>query len=345
MLLEASLLVVVDDPAAARVQLQASVDAVLQRLVGSPRPLGALEDVFSSVQYVTPAQALETLTNKRDSAEQAASRVAIASKTGTTGASTSSGGSTLLSPADLAAARTLGPLTRRVSADALATVQAQCRDNDTPVRVVDFGQLAEAALKAAAADVKALSPNTPVAAQLTKAMQSQLEFSLQSEFQTQVDLLAEESFQAFRKSLSKLIIGPNLAADMQQVATSTLASFGKQAKRLVAPSASWSTATAHAALGRRLRESVTSRLAAARASGKFKPLPRKGVTIGLHWLLPKPFGNDYRQEPWLVHASDNLVYVPTDKVTEVSPEAVAAGDDWRNQVVPSPVGNDMVFMQ
>ena len=57
-----------------------------------------------------------------------------------------------------------------------------------------------------------------------------------------------------------------------------------------------------------------------------------------------PFGNDFRQEPWMVHATDNLVYVPPDKITDVSPEEVAAGD-WRNKIVPSPSGNEMLYMQ
>jgi hypothetical protein len=48
-------------------------------------------------------------------------------------------------------------------------------------------------------------------------------------------------------------------------------------------------------------------LYAARADGKFKPLPRKVFTLGLHWLLTKSFGNDYRQEPWMIHTNDDLM--------------------------------------
>jgi hypothetical protein len=94
----------------------------------------------------------------------------------------------------------------------------------------------------------------------------------------------------------------------------------------------------------RLKTHAFNRLLSARAGGQFKPLPRKGVTVGFHWLLPKPFGNDFRQEPWMVHATDNMVYVPKDKITDISAEEVLAGD-WRDKVVPSPVGNDMLYMQ
>lgn len=345
--LHASLWVVADDPDAAQRQLQASMEAVLPRLIGT-KASSTLQDVFASVRYVTPAQALETLTTDRNAATEVANRVAIASKTSGRGsAAAADAAATTLSPVDLATARTLGPVLRSVTANAVSVVHAQCRDDgNVPVRVVDFGQLAQAALQAAQQEIASLAPaKSALAKQMQAAAMAQMEFSLQANFDQQLQLLSEETFQAFRKSLSKLIIGPNLAADMTAAAQQHVATFGKQARRLVASSTTWSTRAAVAALQTRLRDTVTARLATARASGKFRPLPRKGVTIGLHWLLPKPFGNDYRQEPWLVHASDNLVYVPADKVTEVNPEAVAAGEDWRNQIVPSPVGNDMIFMQ
>ena len=56
------------------------------------------------------------------------------------------------------------------------------------------------------------------------------------------------------------------------------------------------------------------------------------------------FGNDYHQELWMVQAMDNLVYVPKDKVTDVSPEEVQAGD-WHSKIVPTLASWDMLFMQ
>mmetsp|Transcript_17475 Transcript_17475/g.22680 ORF Transcript_17475/g.22680 Transcript_17475/m.22680 type:complete len:151 (-) Transcript_17475:24-476(-) len=147
----------------------------------------------------------------------------------------------------------------------------------------------------------------------------------------------------FKTGLSKLLIGPNLANDMQTVATNTIQSFTKAANKLksdnkadVSPSVQM--------FGRTIQELVDTRLLNARASGKFKPLPRKGVTVGFHWLLPKPFGNDYRQEPWNVHASSDLVHVPSPLMSDVNPSSVQTGD-WRTNIVPSPVGNDLVYMQ
>ena len=93
-----------------------------------------------------------------------------------------------------------------------------------------------------------------------------------------------------------------------------------------------------------LKEYITLRLQNAKAAGKFKPLPRKGVTMGFHWLLPKPFGNDYRLEPWQVHAKDDLVYTPKDKITDVSKEDVMTGD-WRDNVVPCPTANEMMYLK
>ena len=126
---------------------------------------------------------------------------------------------------------------------------------------------------------------------------------------------------------------------MENVAKESVADFVKRAKSMPI-----GTADAKAIFKNRLHEFCSERLLAARAGGQFKPVPKKGVTIGMHWLLPKPFGNDYRQEPWMVQATDNLVYIPSDKITDVNPEDVASGD-WRSKIVPSPTGNEMVYMQ
>ena len=86
------------------------------------------------------------------------------------------------------------------------------------------------------------------------------------------------------------------------------------------------------------------RLKAAKASGQFRPVPRKGVTLCFHWLLPKPFGNDFRQEPWMAHAADNLVYVPKDGITDVSKGDIRTGD-WRKGVVPAVSGSEMLYLK
>ena len=40
----------------------------------------------------------------------------------------------------------------------------------------------------------------------------------------------------------------------------------------------------------------------------------------MHWLLPKPFSNeDFRQEPWMVHATNNMVHVSEDKIMNIAP--------------------------
>jgi hypothetical protein len=107
----------------------------------------------------------------------------------------------------------------------------------------------------------------------------------------------------------------------------------------------WPKADSHTfKLKRELKEYVALRLQTARADGKFRPVPRKGVTMGLHWLLPKPFGNDYRLEPWEVHAKDDLIYVPKDKITDVRKEDVLTGD-WRDSIVPCPTANEMMYLK
>jgi hypothetical protein len=132
---------------------------------------------------------------------------------------------------------------------------------------------------------------------------------------------------------------------MGEVMAKSTASFSKASQRMLSSKAkSRNTAPSKMAFSRMIKDYCAERPLAAWASGAYRPPPRKGVTVGFHWLLPKPLGNDYRQEPWMVHAMDNLVYVPKDKVTDVSPEEVNTGD-WRRKIVPSPASPDRVFMQ
>ena len=63
----------------------------------------------------------------------------------------------------------------------------------------------------------------------------------------------------------------------------------------------------------------------------------------MHWLLPKPFSNDYRQEPRLAHAAEDLVYAPVNGVTIVGGKKIRR-EDWRRGVVPARSGFEMMYM-
>jgi hypothetical protein len=231
-------------------------------------------------------------------------------------------------------------------------VQDSCQNPDgTPKLVPEFGNLCDAAVQRAMEDLDEESAGSASLIQsgLGKQIRSSLSSELFSELgdllQEQLDLLQRASFEDCTKKMSALRVSPNLASDMEDVTKKSLTAFTKAAHRLVAKkAASWSVQPAKQQYAIKLKGFRENRLLVAQASGQYKPVPRKGVTLGFHWLLPKPFGNDYRQEPWMVHATDNLVYVPKDKITDVNPEEVASGD-WRSKIVPSPAGNDMLYLQ
>lgn len=254
----------------------------------------------------------------------------------------SSSSSANMSPKDLAAARILGPAARKALETAIETVKS-VSDNNRSI-VADFGDLCEAATRRALEYLEeaASSPvvsSSSVGKQIQANLREELNGKLADLATGQLHLLQEACFTDFKAKLSKLRISPALATDMQNVAKESVDDFVKRTKKMPVENAD-----AKAIYRSRLQEFCSERLLAARASGQFRPVPRKGVTIGLHWLLPKPFGNDYRQEPWMVQATDNLVYVPPDKITDVNPEEVASAD-WRSKVVPSPSGNEMIYMQ
>merc|ERR1712071_652973 len=105
-------------------------------------------------------------------------------------------------------------------------------------------------------------------------------------YDLQLEELKTACFESFRKGLSKLRVSPTLPQDMQKVASDAVKQFSKQSKGLL-PSTSkasqyvsdWSsTYNAKKQFQRHLTEYCTDRLNVARASGNYRPLPRKGVT-------------------------------------------------------------------
>lgn len=253
------------------------------------------------------------------------------------------------SPLDLAAARKLLPLSREALASCIATVESNSGSELNP----DFGALCDATVKVTMDqfDAKAgdnLLSGSVVAKRIRSDLQEEMYSELGSLYEQQLDLLNTASFAMFKSNLSKLRLSPILGDDMEKTAADVVKSFADASKKLRAKKAgsvSWPKSDVNISnLRKELKEYITLRLQIARADGKYKPIPRKGVTIGFHWLLPKPFGNDYRQEPWQVHAKDDLVYVPKDKITDVRKEDVLSGD-WRDNVVPCPTANEMMYLK
>ena len=257
----------------------------------------------------------------------------------------------LNNPVDLAAARVLGPLGTKALSECLDTVRA-ATGSDGKVLVPEFGALCDAAIHRALDTLDAEGSRfkkSPVAKRIRADLQENLYSEMGDIYEVQVSALKEAAFASFRAKLNKLRISPNLSDQMKDAADSSIKEFAGAVKKLRVSRAtsygSWMTnADQITTLKNQFAEHNAERLKAARASGQFKPLPRKGVTVGMHWLLPKPFGNDYRQEPHLTHTADDLVYAPVDGITDVSGNEIRSGD-WRRGVVPTPSGGEMLYLK
>lgn len=256
----------------------------------------------------------------------------------------------LINPVDLAAARLLGPKARSVLDDCLKTIQKSAGADGTTL-VPAYGALAHAAIHRALNDFDAAATKlkkSPVAKRIRNDLRINLYSELSDIYDIQVSALKSVSFDSFRARLNKLRITPNLPTQMDEAAQASVAEFTAAVKKLRPPkhdAVKWaSTSDQISSFGNKCREHNAERLKAARASGQFKPLPRKGITVGLHWLLPKPFGNDYRQEPKMMHTADDLVYAPVDGITDVSGLEIRSGD-WRKGVVPAPSGSEMMYLK
>ena len=339
-----------DELMAAKAKLESAAATALNSIV-QPDPnnrVTALQQVFDSVEFVVSSgpvdEFLEDIGGFCDPSEATANVAkSIFNDVG------SSASALKQSPLDLAAARKLLPVSRDTLANCVSTVQANTGGELNP----DFGELCDAAVQNAMNDFDtkagaALLSGSSVAKRIRADLYEELYSELGSLYEEQLELLHVASFAMFKSNLSKLRLSPNLAADMGKTAAEVVQTFTSTSKKLRAKKGNslyWPKADANAMkLRKELKEYITLRLQAARADGKFKPLPRKGVTLGFHWLLPKPFGNDYRQEPWQVHAKDDLVYVPKDKITDVRKEDVESGD-WRDNVIPCPTANEMMYLK
>lgn len=336
----------------AKSKLENAAVTVLGRIVqpDSNNRVTTLQQVFDAVEFVASSGPVDELLEEIGSfcgPSEAASNVAKAVFQDASSQTTTLS-SLNHSPLDLAAARNLLPLSHQALADCISTVQS----NTGGDLVYDFGALCDASVKTAMGDFDAKAGEKLLKSNVAKHIRSDLYEQMYSElgsiYEEQLGLLYSSSFALFKSNLSKLRLSPNLASDMEKAAADVVQFFSDSAKKLRAKrnkSASWANADDNVSnLRKELKEYITLRLQAARADGKFKPVPRKGVTLGFHWLLPKPFGNDYRQEPWQVHAKDDLVYIPKDKITDVRKEDVLTGD-WRENVVPCSAANEMMYLK
>ena len=341
-----------EDLMAAKSKLENAAATVLSRIVqpDSNNIVTTLQQVFDSVEFVVSSgpvdELLEDIGGFCDPSEATANVANAVFQDASSQTPTLAGLSE--SPLDLAAARKLLPLSRQALAECVSSVQ----ENTGGELVNDFGALCDAAVKVAMdnfdekAGEKLLNGST-IAKHIRSDLYEQMYSELGSIYDEQLSLLYTLSFDLFKSDLSKLRLGPTLPSDMKGVADKSVKAFADASKHLYAKKAktvSWAKADDSISNFRKeLKEFITLRLQKARAQGKFKTIPR-GVTLGFHWLLPKPFGNDYRQEPWQVHAKDDLVYTPKDKITDVRKEDVLSGD-WRENIVPCPTANEMMYLK
>jgi len=229
--------------------------------------------------------------------------------------------------------------------------------------IEDYGELCAAAMGVALDEYDAHpacrgiassnSKNSPLVRQvrsdLIRNLRSELSIGLNAE--SQIQLLRQTYIERFESEMRKLRLTPALPQDLERLANDNTKGFTKALTGMVVKmprslrgnqgssdgASETQSNSAHASSFRKeVRDKTASMLLRARASGKWLPVPRKGVSVGLHWLFPRPFGNDVRSEPWEVRGRNDMVFVPEDGLTDVSKDEIRKGD-WRDAVVPAPM--------
>ena len=365
--------------------LETVLNNFLKTLGSSTKPISLTSVFGQGVDFVSASQAPQVVWKTQTTLPSPVTDMSVLNQAtqGMTLATTAQ--SLDKDPKEVAAARVLTPHVSRLVQQSVATVQrtmgmpsSQEEEDETMAvttttekeegisLVPAFGELCTATVQSATSEFQQLLKQpqyTDLAScQTTKRLQQQLvdriSAALYGLVPIQLELQKVESMQELSSRLSKLLLGPNLARDMKSTARTVIAEFTKATQRLtsfVGLDVDMGT-VARMEFSNQVQERISNALLNARASGKFRPLPRKGITVGMHWLLPKPFGNDYRQEPWMVHATDNLVYVPkASKLVDVADGgattttagdgAAPVADDWRSQIIPHPAGNELIYTQ
>jgi len=347
----------------AKTQLESAAAEVLISIVQpASSQFTTLEEIFDNVEYVSSTSPIdEILLDVAESYDPTTAAQNVANAAYAIGAmkpgSVRPSKSSLTTPLDLAAARKLLPLAHRTVERCVERVgeatSNEDEDDDEVLLRTDFGEVTDAAIEDALAKYEeeagpAGLAGSSVGKKIRADLEEELASAMEARYIQQLDLYFLASKEGFKQALSGLRLSPNLSSDMQDAASKIIAQFssGVGALRSRNPRAKdWPKADGWSGrLKRELKEYVGLRIRTARADGKFKPVPRKGVTVGFHWLLPKPFGNDYRLEPWQVHTEDSLAYIPKDKITDVAQEEVRTGD-WKNSVVPCPTGKEMIYFK
>ena len=182
-------------------------------------------------------------------------------------------------------------------------------------------------------------------------------------FEGELERRSDRAFADYQSDLSKLSITLRLEEDMADVVKKGRRNLDDRIKELSLGTVSklvgkmigsqdgfgytdFSRAECRRKFSETVRAHSRSRLNKAKLAGKYQVAPRKGVTLGMHWLLPEGLGTDFRKGNGLKDQDpDSIVYTPKNKRGEVDPNDVlrGSGGDWKKRVVPTPGGDSVMF--
>jgi len=344
----------------------------------------SLEDIFDTIEYLT-SNTLEsnndvlmrTLVESKGQLIPSEDALSHVYKSIAMEEYASPGVKKSLSTSNIAALRVLYPLKQQILHMAFTNVQTQTGgniligsdeedddDEDSPsIQLVPtFGDLLSSALTTSLEQYKQtlsesypkIISNSPMIQTIQNQIIQEYYNEIEPLYEIQMALLQTSYFELFRKELSKLKLGPLLPSDMEGVVKQCYDEYSTACKRMVPNSTSkvtkpnWkSIASYQSYYSKKLQEYSSERLQAARISGSYRPLPKKGVQVGMHWLLPKPFGNDYRVSSSDIYRGTMVYDGGNKKISEIGEEGVNSaeegGGDWRNSIVPVPSSTEMMY--
>merc|ERR1712060_842815 len=180
------------------------------------------------------------------------------------------------------------PASKKAIQTAIQTIQSHTvNDDDSVILIRDFGALCDANIQSCLQEFED-SCNLKSSKEQRCAIIEEIFMDLEEVYELQVQELQLAHFEKFRQQLSKLRLGPTLPQDMDTASQTSLLEYKQDLKKMVSIQfSSYQNYKQSSALlkyyHKKIQDYTTERLQAARASGSYKPLKRKGIQLGLHW--------------------------------------------------------------
>ena len=137
------------------------------------------------------------------------------------------------------------------------------------------------------------------AAAARAALVEQLQRALYGPFRKQLASLQRQTLSKFRAKVAASKPAADIVEQLKSLQDEAMAAFDTSAAALIPPSVRWTSSYERASVVEQMAETAKSHVETLQVQGLYLSTAnhRLPVDLGVHWLLPHPFGRDSRFDP------------------------------------------------